>query len=248
MHTADRFQGRDKSVVVLSLVRSNAAGSIGELLRDWRRINVAFTRARTKLVVVGSRSTMRGAGAGGRKKQERDAGGGDGNSQDADGDDDGDHDGNEDMLARFIELMEQRHWIYDLPATALHDHHFASLDAAAAAADALTQTSSNTNGGGGKPASPPRKSPLSTLSATQYQQQHQQQQSSPAVLSPRKVAGQQGGRGVKKGRLIIARETKENQRSSGDGPKKAKMGKRALMKGKGPIVRDILNEMMDGGF
>jgi DNA replication ATP-dependent helicase Dna2 len=61
MHTADRFQGRDKEVVVLSLVRSNEAGSIGDLLKDWRRINVAFTRAKTKLLVVGSRSTLRSA-------------------------------------------------------------------------------------------------------------------------------------------------------------------------------------------
>ena len=59
MHTADRFQGRDKEVVVLSLVRSNEQGSIGDLLKDWRRINVAFTRAKTKLLVVGSRSTLR---------------------------------------------------------------------------------------------------------------------------------------------------------------------------------------------
>ncbi|SPO05039.1 related to DNA helicase [Cephalotrichum gorgonifer] len=58
MHTADRFQGRDKEVVVLSLVRCNEAGSIGDLLRDWRRINVAFTRAKTKLLVVGSKDTL----------------------------------------------------------------------------------------------------------------------------------------------------------------------------------------------
>ncbi|KAK1832468.1 hypothetical protein QBC39DRAFT_404871 [Podospora conica] len=64
MHTADRFQGRDKEVVVLSLVRSNEACSIGELLKDWRRINVAFTRAKTKLLVVGSRSTLGGCGEG----------------------------------------------------------------------------------------------------------------------------------------------------------------------------------------
>jgi DNA replication ATP-dependent helicase Dna2 len=64
MHTADRFQGRDKEVVVLSLVRSNEARSIGELLKDWRRINVAFTRAKTKLLVVGSRSTLGGSGDG----------------------------------------------------------------------------------------------------------------------------------------------------------------------------------------
>jgi len=60
MHTADKFQGRDKEVVVLSLVRSNEGGNVGELLRDWRRVNVALTRARTKLLVVGSGSTMRG--------------------------------------------------------------------------------------------------------------------------------------------------------------------------------------------
>lgn len=62
MHTADRFQGRDKEVVVLSLVRNNEACSIGELLKDWRRINVAFTRAKTKLLVVGSKSTLGGCG------------------------------------------------------------------------------------------------------------------------------------------------------------------------------------------
>jgi len=60
MHTADKFQGRDKEVVVLSLVRSNESGNVGELLRDWRRVNVALTRARTKLLVLGSGSTMQG--------------------------------------------------------------------------------------------------------------------------------------------------------------------------------------------
>lgn len=58
MHTTDKFQGRDKDVVILSLVRSNEAKNIGDLLKDWRRINVAFTRARTKLLVLGSRSTL----------------------------------------------------------------------------------------------------------------------------------------------------------------------------------------------
>ena len=59
MHTADKFQGRDKEVVVLSLVRSNEAGNVGDLLKDWRRVNVALTRARTKLLIVGSRETIR---------------------------------------------------------------------------------------------------------------------------------------------------------------------------------------------
>ena len=60
MHTADKFQGRDKEVVVLSLVRSNEEQNVGELLKDWRRVNVALTRARTKLLVLGSKSTLVG--------------------------------------------------------------------------------------------------------------------------------------------------------------------------------------------
>ncbi|KAH0562444.1 hypothetical protein GP486_002869 [Trichoglossum hirsutum] len=62
MHTADKFQGRDKEVVILSLVRSNEQKNVGDLLRDWRRINVALTRARTKLLILGSRETMKGDG------------------------------------------------------------------------------------------------------------------------------------------------------------------------------------------
>jgi DNA replication ATP-dependent helicase Dna2 len=98
MHTADRFQGRDKEVVILSLVRSNEAKSIGELLKDWRRINVAFTRAKTKLLVVGSRETLKGN----RPRL----------------------DGGEEMVARFVGLMEDKGWIYDLPSGALECHYF----------------------------------------------------------------------------------------------------------------------------
>lgn len=57
--SADRFQGRDKEVIVLSMVRSNKEGIVGELLKDWRRVNVALTRARSKLVVLGSRNTLK---------------------------------------------------------------------------------------------------------------------------------------------------------------------------------------------
>ena len=56
--TVDRFQGRDKAVVLFTLVRSNEAGSAGRLLADWRRINVAITRAKQKLVFVGSADTL----------------------------------------------------------------------------------------------------------------------------------------------------------------------------------------------
>lgn len=56
--TIDRAQGRDKTVVVVSLVRSNTQREAGRLLADWRRINVALTRAKRKLVVVGSAATV----------------------------------------------------------------------------------------------------------------------------------------------------------------------------------------------
>ncbi|KAF9188141.1 Tripartite DNA replication factor [Haplosporangium sp. Z 767] len=61
IHTVDRYQGKDKDCVIVSLVRSNADQHVGELLKDWRRINVAFTRAKTKLVVFGSRQTLQGS-------------------------------------------------------------------------------------------------------------------------------------------------------------------------------------------
>ncbi|BGP10813.1 DNA replication ATP-dependent helicase/nuclease DNA2 [Rhodotorula toruloides] len=56
--TADRSQGRDKECIVLSLVRSNTSSNAGDLLKDWRRINVCLTRAKSKLVIFGSRSTI----------------------------------------------------------------------------------------------------------------------------------------------------------------------------------------------
>ena len=54
----DRFQGRDKRVVLLSLVRSNAAGDVGQVLADVRRLNVAVSRAKHKLIIVGSAATL----------------------------------------------------------------------------------------------------------------------------------------------------------------------------------------------
>ena len=57
--TIDKCQGRDKDVVLLSLVRNNAELNAGNLLRDWRRLNVAITRAKKKLILIGSRKTLR---------------------------------------------------------------------------------------------------------------------------------------------------------------------------------------------
>lgn len=93
MHTTDKFQGRDKEVVILSCVRNNSEKMLGDLLRDWRRVNVAFTRARTKLLVVGSRSTLR--------------------------------DGNE-LLSKYVSLVEGKGWVYNLPQGAAENHIFQS--------------------------------------------------------------------------------------------------------------------------
>uniref|UniRef100_A0A8C7Y0A8 DNA replication ATP-dependent helicase/nuclease n=1 Tax=Oryzias sinensis TaxID=183150 RepID=A0A8C7Y0A8_9TELE len=60
VNTVDKYQGRDKSLIVLSFVRSNTEeGHLGELLKDWRRLNVAITRAKHKLLMVGSAVTLR---------------------------------------------------------------------------------------------------------------------------------------------------------------------------------------------
>ncbi|TKS69946.1 ATP-dependent helicase/nuclease DNA2 DNA replication [Collichthys lucidus] len=60
VNTVDRYQGRDKSLIILSFVRSTTEeGTLGELLKDWRRLNVAITRAKHKLLMVGSATTLR---------------------------------------------------------------------------------------------------------------------------------------------------------------------------------------------
>ncbi|RLV89168.1 DNA replication ATP-dependent helicase/nuclease DNA2 [Spathaspora sp. JA1] len=56
--TADQYQGRDKECIIISLVRSNEDNRAGDLVKEWRRLNVAFTRAKSKLIILGSRSTL----------------------------------------------------------------------------------------------------------------------------------------------------------------------------------------------
>lgn len=57
INTVDGFQGQERDVIVISLVRSNDAGNIG-FLRDLRRMNVAMTRARMKLIIIGDAATL----------------------------------------------------------------------------------------------------------------------------------------------------------------------------------------------
>jgi DNA replication ATP-dependent helicase Dna2 len=89
--SADRFQGRDKECIILSMVRSNEAGIVGDLLKDWRRVNVALTRARSKLVVFGSKRTLK----------------------------------NNELLTKFMALVDRNKWSIDLPPAADEMHAFA---------------------------------------------------------------------------------------------------------------------------
>ena len=57
VNTVDGFQGQERDIILISLVRSNNGGDIG-FLRDLRRMNVAITRARMKLIILGSSETM----------------------------------------------------------------------------------------------------------------------------------------------------------------------------------------------
>jgi len=57
VNSIDGFQGQEKDVIYISLVRSNSDGEIG-FLADERRLNVAMTRARKKLVIIGDLSTL----------------------------------------------------------------------------------------------------------------------------------------------------------------------------------------------
>ena len=57
VNTVDGFQGQERDIILISLVRDNDGGDIG-FLRDLRRMNVAITRARMKLIILGSAATM----------------------------------------------------------------------------------------------------------------------------------------------------------------------------------------------
>ena len=57
MNSVDGFQGQERDVIIISMVRDNDKGEIG-FLGDLRRMNVAITRARMKLIVIGNSETL----------------------------------------------------------------------------------------------------------------------------------------------------------------------------------------------
>lgn len=59
IETIDSFQGQEKDIILISLVRSNSRSEIG-FLKDYRRMNVAMTRARFKLIIIGDSATVAG--------------------------------------------------------------------------------------------------------------------------------------------------------------------------------------------
>ena len=210
MHTADRFQGRDKSVVLVSLVRSNEQCAVGELLRDWRRINVALTRAKTKLLVVGSRATLGGCGDG------------------------GDGDGETLLLARFVRLVEEKGWVYDLREGALDGHFWGALPAAAA---------TTVEGGCGVDIGDDAE-----MAVGKVPRNAAAMSASPGRSVPEgkgKENERPGGQSVSPSQ---SQKLKQKQKQKTVMPKKtARIGERALLRGK-PVLRDILNDMMDGGY
>lgn len=130
--SADRFQGRDKECIILSMVRSNEVGVVGDLLKDWRRVNVALTRARSKLIVLGSRRTLV----------------------------------NNDLLAKFLNLVDVRAWALDLPRAAdvCHTFDFSSQSAASLVTPSTPSPSKKTRLSPSKAAV--RTSPMQALSAS----------------------------------------------------------------------------------
>ncbi|KAI9298694.1 hypothetical protein K502DRAFT_311147 [Neoconidiobolus thromboides FSU 785] len=60
LFTIDKVQGLEFDLILFSAVRNNDTEELGFLLKDWRRINVALTRAKKKLIIIGSKRTLKG--------------------------------------------------------------------------------------------------------------------------------------------------------------------------------------------
>ncbi|KAI9713946.1 MAG: Tripartite DNA replication factor [Bogoriella megaspora] len=197
MHTADRFQGRDKEVVVLSCVRSNEASNVGDLLKDWRRVNVALTRARSKLIILGSKQTLCG----------------------------------NELLQKFVGLVEERGWIYDLPKHAEEMHEGLGMNSS------LTQLS------------PTKASPLKGTPVKRSPPKESPTKGSSRKSTPKKAGSQILGESptVGKAKVPVKKplgETKANVMKPFKQPSKVgKISKESIVGGR-PVLRDIVNDAL----
>lgn len=106
--TADQFQGRDKECIIISLVRNNLEHNAGSLLRELRRVNVAMTRAKSKLIIIGSRATVSSVP----------------------------------QMARLINFLDSKGWIYDLPRHFRDLHKFPNASPSSSFSDNSDNTRS----------------------------------------------------------------------------------------------------------
>ena len=58
LDTIDRFQGSDCDIIIISFVHKPSDNDLGLILYDWKRINVALTRAKCKLILIGSKTAL----------------------------------------------------------------------------------------------------------------------------------------------------------------------------------------------
>ena len=58
LDTIDRFQGSDCDIIIISFVHRASDDHLGSILYDWKRINVALTRAKCKLILIGSKTAL----------------------------------------------------------------------------------------------------------------------------------------------------------------------------------------------
>ncbi|KAI9738683.1 MAG: Tripartite DNA replication factor [Cirrosporium novae-zelandiae] len=184
IHTADRFQGRDKEIILLSLVRSNEQKNVGDLLKDWRRVNVAFTRARTKLLILGSKSTLE----------------------------------SDELMRKFLGLMEAKGWIYNLPNGALGMHVFDKL-----ASQATTSLSLS----------------LSLSSSSSPNKKNKKKKQSPTSPSPPQSPSKKIGK--PRTALSPLKASGVNKKNSKIPNKAGKTDARGLLRNR-PVLRDIVND------
>ena len=158
--SADRFQGRDKECIILSMVRSNESGIVGDLLKDWRRVNVALTRAKSKLLVLGSRRTLK----------------------------------NNELLERFLGLVDEKGWVVDLPkdAASCHSFNFSSQAASDVVARSTSSPAKITKSG-----SPTKVAPIASP-------RKMSKATPPRVLKESRSAGNRNVSGLKKPQKVVS--------------------------------------------